>query len=135
MKNQLYYALCQLEGAHIAKSIYPFLVDSGLIPDDEETLSLILDARNIEGELAINEMAAAINVDLRKRLKTYIEWKLVKVENIEKLRLALDYHEHTNVNDPSLDVFCIFFQGRSYSPTVENIEALCREINKFEQTL
>lgn len=135
MTNQLYYALCQLEGAYIAKNIYPFLADSGLIPNEEDTLLLILDARNIEGELAINEMASSINVDMRGRLKTYIECHLVQVENREKLREALVYDEHTNVNNPSLDLFCIFFQGKGYSPTVENIEALCIKINEFEQTL
>lgn len=135
MENQLYYALCQLEGAQIAQSIYPFLVDTGLIPDEEDTLSLILDARNIVDELSVNEMASFMNVDQRERLKTYIECHLVQVENRAKLKKALDYDEHTNVNNPSKDLFCMFFQGKGYSPTVENIEALCIKINEFEQAL
>lgn len=136
MKNQLYYALCQLEGAHIALSIYPFLVDSGLIPDVEDTLELIFDAySSVEGQMNTNEMAAFMNVDLRERLKTYIECQLVQVENREALRKALDYDEQTNVNNPSEDLFCIFFQGKGYSPTVENIEVLCRKINEFEKKL
>lgn len=136
MANQLYYALCQLKGAHIAKSIYPFLADTGLIPDVEDTLALIFEAySSVEGKMTTNEMAAFMNVDLRERLKTYIECHLVQVENRAKLKKALDYDEHTNVNNPSKDLFCMFFQGKGYSPTVENIEALCIKINEFEQAL
>ncbi|UYZ83066.1 hypothetical protein MTZ49_10675 [Entomomonas sp. E2T0] len=136
MTNQLYYTLCQFKGAHIAQSIYPFLADSGLIPDDEDTLELIFDACcSVNGKVTTNEIAAFMNVDQRERLKTYIECHLVQVENREVLRKALVYDEYTNVNNPSLDLFCIFFQGKGYGPTVENIEALCRAINEFEQML
>ncbi|UYZ83123.1 hypothetical protein MTZ49_10990 [Entomomonas sp. E2T0] len=136
MKNKLYYTLCQLDGAHIAQRLYPFLVDTGLIPDVEDTLELMFDAySSVEGKMTTNEMAAFMNVDQRERLKTYIECHLVQVENREALREALVYDEYTNVNHPSEDRFCIFFQGKGYSPTVENIEALCRTINEFERTL
>ena len=134
MKNKLYYTLCQLDGAHIAQSLYPFLVDTGLIPDVEDTLELMFDAySSVEGKMTTHKMAAFMNVDQRERLKTYIECHLVQVENREALREALVYDEYTDVKNPSQDRFCIFFQGKGYSPTVENIEVLCRKINEFEK--
>lgn len=136
MISQLYYALCLLKGAEIAKNIYPFLADLDVLPDDRDTLELIFDAySSVEGKMTTNEMASFMNIELRERLKTFLECNLVNIESREKLRQTLDYEEKSDAHNPSNDLFCIFFQGKGYSPTVENIEALCRKINEFERTL
>lgn len=49
--------------------------------------------------MTTNEMVTFMNVDLRKRLKAYIDCQLVQVENREILRKALVYDEHTKAFD------------------------------------
>lgn len=126
-----------MQGAHIAKSIYPFLENTGLIPDIEDTFELIGEMYcncEINGKLTKHEIAAFMNVEMVQRLKKYLECNLVKLGNRHILREALTYGEFTNLNNPLDDRFIIFFQGKGYSPEIENLEVLCEKIKAFEKT-